>query len=399
MANHLVGRPGEGLGRGVCGALPRVLGLTVFGPPFDPRSWSGSSSKLFSCLKRQGALVGAYSVDLTKAQKLPSATWNFSFNRRRLYLNLMKSHMSNVLRTRNALQILRQVTSDYDALLQISAMFLAAPPGGVLHCSYHDGNTALSRRAEYSYTKASRRVLKESWQDEQRFYRGVDLVFTMSEWLRQSMITDFGVAEDQVVTVGAGPNLSYVDELTCSPPQAKDHGGKIVLFVGLDFEGKGGPTLLDAFRRVRKEIPTAKLRIVGCRPALREPGVEVVGPLDKSDPGEEARLRRLYDESSLFVLPTRYESFGIVFLEAMYHRLPCIGSRICAIPEIVRDGETGFLVLPNDPVALADRMILLLRDEGLARRMGERGFERASTNLSWERVVQRMLVAIGERLK
>jgi glycosyltransferase involved in cell wall biosynthesis len=343
--------------------------------------------------------VGAYSVDLTKAQKLLSATWNFSFNRRRLYLNLMKSHMSNVLRTRNALQILRQVTSDYDVLLQISAMFLPTPPSGVLHCSYHDGNTALSRRAEFSYTKASRRVLAESWRDEEHFYRHVDLVFTMSEWLRQSMITDFGVAEDRVVVVGAGPNLSYVDELTHSPPQAKDYGTNMVLFVGVDFEGKGGPTLLDAFRRVRKEIPSAKLRIVGCRPALREPGVDVVGPLDKSDPSQEARLRQLYDESSLFVLPTRYESFGIAFLEAMHHRLPCIGSRICAIPEIVRDGETGFLVLPDDPVTLADRMILLLRDEGLARVMGERGFARAKTYFSWEEVVKKMLAAIGDQIK
>jgi glycosyltransferase involved in cell wall biosynthesis len=327
-----------------------------------------------------------------------SAACNPSFNRRRLYLNLMKSHLSHVLRTRNAQRVISRAKADFDVLLQISAMFMPTLPSGVLHCSYHDGNTALSRRAEYSYTKASKRVLKQSWQDEQRFYRGVDLVFTMSEWLRQSMITDFGVAENRVLAVGAGPNLSYVDELTHSPPQAKDYGTKIVLFVGLDFEGKGGPTLLDAFKRVRKEIPDAKLRIVGCSPELEEPHIEVVGALDKTDPAQEARLRQLYDESSLFVLPTRYESFGIVFLEAMYHRLPCIGSEICAIPEMVREGETGFLVPPGDPVALADRMSLLLRDEGLARTMGERGFERARTQFSWEKVAERMLAAISDRM-
>jgi glycosyltransferase involved in cell wall biosynthesis len=380
------------------GILPRVLGLTVFGQPFDPRSWSGSTKSLFSCIQNKGSLVDAHSVDLTKTQKVLSAVRHPTFNYRQLYLNVMKSKFSYDLRSENSRQVMKQSTEDFNVILQLGALFLPPVPKGVLHCSYHDGNTAVSRRSEFSYIKASSSVLAESWRDEQEFYRRVNLIFTMSEWLRQSMIHDFEVDPARVIAVGAGPNLSYVQQIMESPVIQKDYAGKTILFVGVDFEGKGGPTLLEAFRCVRTAIPDAKLRIVGCNITLHEPGVEVIGVLNKTEPEQEARLRQLYDEASLFVLPTRFDCFGIAFVEAMYHRLPCIGSNICAIPEIIRDGETGFTLPPQDVSQWAHKIILLLRDGRLAQKMGDQGFEYARSRYRWDLVVDRMLKAITVRL-
>jgi glycosyltransferase involved in cell wall biosynthesis len=350
-------------------------------------------------MRLRGVLADACSVDLTLLQKALSAARNFSPDRRRLYLNIVKSRLSFELRSRNALRAMGRTESTYNVVLQLGALCLARPPKGVLHCSYHDGNTAVSRAAKLFKVRLSRRVLEESWQDEQQFYRNVDLIFTMSEWLRRSMIADFGVSEERVLAVGAGPNLTYLNELLQAPHRPTNGQDRTVLFVGIDFERKGGPVLLEAFRRVRKEVPNAKLRIVGCWPRSQDPGVEVIGALDKRDPGQEARLRRIFEESQVFALPTLFEPFGVAFLEAMYHRLPCIGSNLCAIPEIISDGETGFLVPASDPRALADRIILLLRDPRLACQMGERGFERARTNFNWDIVVQRMLGAAAARMK
>ena len=378
--------------------VPRILGLTVFGPPFDPRSWSGTTKSLFSRIHERGNLIEAHSVDLNRTQKFLSAIRHPSLNRRRLYLNVMKSKSSYDLRSRNSRHVVKEMKGRYNVILQLGALFLPPVPDGVLHCSYHDGNTAVSRRSEFSYTKASSSVLAESWHDEQEFYRRVNLIFTMSEWLRQSMIYDFKVDPSKVIAVGAGPNLSYVQQIVGAPASQKDYRNKTVLFVGVDFEGKGGPILLEAFRRVRQEIPDAKLRIVGCNLELAEPGVEVYGVLDKTDPAQESRLRQLYEQASVFALPTRFDCFGIAFVEAMYHRLPCIGSNICAIPEIIRDGETGFTLPPIEPSLWAQKIIRLLRDEHLARRMGERGFEAATSRYSWDLVVSHMLENMVTRL-
>ena len=88
---------------------------------------------------------------------------------------------------------------------------------------------------------------------------------------------------------------------------------------------------------------------------------------------EESELERLYRESDLFVAPSLYESFGLVYLEAMSRGLPVIGCRVAAIPEVVAHGETGLLVPPGDAPALAQAITSLLRDEAARAEMGARG--------------------------
>jgi glycosyltransferase involved in cell wall biosynthesis len=174
----------------------------------------------------------------------------------------------------------------------------------------------------------------------------------------------------------------------------RDWSKQQVLFIGTNYAFKGGPQLIEAFRLVRGELPRATLKIVGCHPEISEPGVEVVGVLDKRDPEHVRRLRELFEQSTAFALPTLYDAFGIAFVEAMYHQLPCVGSNRCAIPEIIEDGRTGLLVDPEDPGDIARRLQELLRDEKLSRQMGEAGYHSAKRRFSWTKVCDRMLGAI-----
>ena len=81
----------------------------------------------------------------------------------------------------------------------------------------------------------------------------------------------------------------------------------------------------------------------------------------------------LFRDHDVFVLPTCRETFGLVLLEAMRAGLPIVSTREGAIPEIVRDGDTGFVVEPRDVRALTAKLEILLSDRGLRVRMGERG--------------------------
>jgi glycosyltransferase involved in cell wall biosynthesis len=229
-------------------------------------------------------------------------------------------------------------------------------------------------------------------------YRAASGVFTLSERLRQSFIEDFGLAPGMVHTAGAGPNL----DPGRIPPRAARSPGRppTVLFVGVQFVRKGGDLLLRAFRRVRESIPDARLLIVGPRDLhLEEPGVENLGFLRKDVPFEWETLIRTYASADVFCLPTRFEPFGIVYIEAMFFGLPCIGPQAWAIPEMIEDGVTGFLVPPENEEALADRMIRLLGDPGLARRMGEAGFAKASQQFTWNAVASRVTTAMNDALR
>jgi glycosyltransferase involved in cell wall biosynthesis len=95
-------------------------------------------------------------------------------------------------------------------------------------------------------------------------------------------------------------------------------------------------------------------------------------------------------------MPTLQEPFGLAYLDAMACGLPCVGTRIEAVPEIVREGETGLLVPPGDPVALAAALERLLGDPTRARAMGAHGRARIFSGGLWHHVAARLERALGD---
>ncbi len=218
---------------------------------------------------------------------------------------------------------------------------------------------------------------------EEQVYRRADRIFAMSEPVRRSLVGEYAVAPNRVVVVGAGPNVQP------PPAAANEDRREAFLFVGKHFVPKGGPELVAAFASVRARHPGVELWIVGDPPAGPvPPGVRLLGRRGPED------LARLYARAFAFVLPTLREAFGLAFLEAMSFGLPCIGTRIEAIPEIVVDGETGLLVPVRDPPALAEAMLALLERPARARALGEAGRARVRRRFGWDRAVGRMLEVI-----
>jgi glycosyltransferase involved in cell wall biosynthesis len=249
------------------------------------------------------------------------------------------------------------------------------------------------RRPDLKIDPRSRRV-RRALEFERRLHQSRDLVMPMSEWLRRSFIEDFGVDPQNVVAVGAGANITTTEAL---PEQ--DLAKPRILFVGKQFDRKGGPTVLRAFAQLRRHRPDAELWIVGPgRLNIVAPGVTSFGRLPHEAPGG-IDLRKLYREATMFVMPSIYEPFGITFLEAMTHRLACVGSTVGAIPEMVLDGVTGYVVAPGDHAALAERMIELADNPDKAGQFGHAGLRHVRERYTWERVAARVLGAISDRLK
>jgi glycosyltransferase involved in cell wall biosynthesis len=159
---------------------------------------------------------------------------------------------------------------------------------------------------------------------------------------------------------------------------ATRYASKHILFVGVDWERKGGPELLEAFRRVLQVHPDAQLTIVGCSPQVSLPQCHVVGRI----PPEQ--LNRYFDEAAIFCMPTRNEPFGIVFIEAGMHWLPIVSTNIGAVPEMVCDGLSGHLVNPGDVEGLTQALVDLLNNPHKGQKFGQYGFEHMQRYYTWE---------------
>jgi glycosyltransferase involved in cell wall biosynthesis len=253
--------------------------------------------------------------------------------------------------------------------MQIQSTFNASTPG-VPHFVYTD-NTVLAN-THYKNARRSDVPVTDKWLAlERQIYHNARTNFVMSRNVGRSMIEDYGSDPDKVVCAYGGPNASIV------PVQDKKYDQRNVLFVGGDWNRKGGPELLQAFESVRRQIPDATLTIVGCSPEVNEPGCRVVGRIPPS------QLGSYYTNASVFCMPTRLEPFGIVFIEAMAHRMPIVATDIAAIPDFVTNGENGFRVEPYDIKGLADALVRLLSNPELCRRMGERSYA-VSRTYTWD---------------
>jgi glycosyltransferase involved in cell wall biosynthesis len=264
----------------------------------------------------------------------------------------------------------------------------------VIRASYHDGNLATYLRHPQLVLDRDERRVRAAWAHERAVYDRLDVIMTMSEWVRRSFIDDFGQDPRKVVVVGAGAN-----ELRVPPVHDRDLRQPRVLFVGRgDFTRKGGPQLLRAFRRLRQVAPDAELWLVGpTPPPTTEPGVTCYGVIRRDDIAGREQLEGLFANATVFAMPSVYEPFGIAFLEAMSHRLPVIGGNTCAMPEIIDEGTTGWVVDPDDERALTQRLVELAADPEQGRRMGEAGYARFVRHYTWDEVAKRVLQALELR--
>jgi len=197
-------------------------------------------------------------------------------------------------------------------------------------------------------------------------------------------VGDYGIEPARVRVVGAGANV-----FPERAPRCDD--GKTLLFLGKDFRRKGGLVLLEAFERVRRRVPRARLLVAG--PPSPPPLPERVFHLGDVP---FAELPALLSQASVVALPTLREPYGLALLDAMACAVPVVATRVEAIPEIVEDGDTGLLVPPADPAALADALVALLEDPLRAREMGRRGRARVAERFLWSHAAARLGRALSE---
>jgi glycosyltransferase involved in cell wall biosynthesis len=270
----------------------------------------------------------------------------------------------------------------YVFTFQTQSLFDASIPG-TPHFLYTDHTHLVN--STYPGERQTPMAAAEWIRLERSMYHNARLNFAMSAHVTRSLVEDYGCRPSRIKCVYAGANIAPAigDEL--SPERFVR---KNILFVGIDWERKGGPALLAAFREVRRSHPTATLTIVGCEPKVSMPGCHVVGRV------QFAEVAKFYQAATVFCLPSTVEPFGIVFLEAFAYGLPIVATNIGAIPEFVEHGRSGFLVDCNEPAQLAIRLNELLRDPARCAAFGARGQALVQDRYAWRATAERLAVHI-----
>lgn len=220
-----------------------------------------------------------------------------------------------------------------------------------------------------------------------------------SDWTKRSLVRDYGVVEGSIKVLHPGTNLANFPA-----PQTRGQrrpGPFRILFVGGDFPRKGGPLLLEVFRQHLSA--SCELHLVTGDKAEVESGAGV--HVYRGVKPHSNQLMALYADSDVFVLPTRGDCLAVVLGEAMAACLPIITTQVGAHAEAVVDGESGFLIAPDDGAALRDRIEQLASNPELCSRMGRRSREVGEARFNIEtnaNCIADMLVDLhhtGSRLK
>ena len=229
-----------------------------------------------------------------------------------------------------------------------------------------------------------------------RAYRRSALTVAISGFTRSSL-EEFGVPADRIVTILPGaPRIAPADPKRIEELKSKYDldGRRVILAVGRMIPRKGQATLVRALPRILESHADVVLLCTGRGPSQNE----VAGLADQLDvkpnlrlPGyvSDEDLAALYALCEIFALPTgedargQVEGFGLVFAEAHAHCKPVVAGRSGGVVDAVIDGETGLLVPPGDPDALAEAILSLLDDPEKAKRFGQAGRARVERELNW----------------
>lgn len=366
------------------------------GSPESVHSGSGTVRSVVTALRASQHTVLTGDAELYGLRRAVAAAVSFAPGRRRWGVKFRTGRIPFAMRSERAGQAARG--QSVDAIFQYGSTFTPTGDGLAPYFLYMDSCMRIAAESSHSWAGALTASEVAAVIDrEQQAYERAATVFTFSEAVRQAFIRQVGLPPERVVTMYAGPNLD-LSRIPGRSRISRPTGAPTVLFIGREFERKGGDLLLRAFAKVRARIPQARLVVIGPRAlTLQEPGVANLGFLRKDDPDEWARLIEAYRSADVFCFPTRYEPFGIVILEAMLFGLPCVATRTGAIPEMVQDGETGYLVPTDDVEALTASLLLLLGDRDRAIRFGDAARKRADSDFTWEAVTAKMVEVMRQR--
>ena len=247
------------------------------------------------------------------------------------------------------------------------------------------------------------------------YFRNVDKIVVSNNLMGKYIKSIHHLNENQLEVINRGVNLEESEVHFSKEELRKKYNipgdAFVILSVGRHDSRKKFDLVIKAISKINeiKQLPNVKYYLIGEgveTPKLKEltnelkleNQVEFLGSCSNEERNE------FYKLSDLFIMPTitqprKIEGFGIVFLEANYFKLPVIGTSSGGVKEAIIDGETGFLIKPNDLNSLVDKIIFLYNNKEIRANIGEIGYKRVLNEYTWDKIIKDYLNLFQEILK
>jgi len=272
---------------------------------------------------------------------------------------------------------------------------------GVPHVVMFHTLGEVKNRASHREHESALRIASEA-----AIIAGCDRVICATELERTALRQLYDADPAKVTVIPLGVDLDLFQPASKEAARAElglSEDQHIVLFVGRIEPLKGVDILINAAAMLESDVEctvmvvggdnTARTQVARLRELAREKGIEgrvsFVGAVDHE------RLPLYYNAADVCVVPSHYESFGLVAVEAMASGVPVVASRVGGLTGTVRDGETGYLIPWLCPEPFAERIELLLDNDSLRRNLGEAAREEVA-RYRWENVTSAMLALYRE---
>jgi glycosyltransferase involved in cell wall biosynthesis len=383
----------------------------TLGDPYDPDAWSGTFLEMANAFKRLGILQGTYNIKPENLRsikpgdrivdKIAIILRNIKYSR---YYNgkiysLSQYHPTIVEASRkSALKIYNSHTNPDAILTHGDYALFDKTPFFIFHDL--DIGTLLDWRQRgkntYMCDSLSISLLKKRLAQQMDAYEKARGLLIASDWIAKNIklhITE----PDKVQSVGIGHKYIPID---LDPSLLERRFEQpCLLFIGRDGIRKGLDIVLSAFDVVKEEIPDAKLEVVTdfnqsskqiIRRIQNTKGIHA----DTAVPIEV--LNKIYLNSSIFLMPSRFEAWGKVFFEAMSFGLPIMGARNCAMPEFIKDDYNGYTT-DYDPFIISDKIIATFGSFEKYKYMSKNALK-VCQDYTWENVSKNLVKIISNNL-
>ena len=268
--------------------------------------------------------------------------------------------------------------STLDAVIQMGSDF--GIPFSRRLVTYEDMTVAQLARVERLAELLGTAAIKRWITAQAKSYEAAVGCCVASRWAADSIVSDYGVDPSKVEVVGFGRNYE-------PRPISRDWTHPHFFFMGYDWERKNGPMVLRAFAHVKERVPDARLDVAGGHPRIQMDGVVAHGPLDISEPRDRAHAESLFETATCFVMPSQFEPFGMVYVEAAAAGIPSIGTTVGGARDVIGE-DGGLLVDPSNEQALAEAMVAMC-DPNRASTMGAAALKK-SRFFTWRAVAERI---------
>lgn len=320
---------------------PRIAYLSALDPQ-NVRAWSGLHYSAFRQLKEKCGDVIALGPHEEKGV----------INRGRVYSKLCRQFLGKRFDYTHSIQLGKRYGKYFTTKLQEGKYDLVFAVAASTELAFLETNLPVYYLADATfanvvnyypfYTKLLQSSLRQGNEIQQRALDKCTKIFLPSEWAATSAVNVYNVDRGKIEVFPLGANLSDVPA-TLPEHHSVENTVKL-LFVGVEWERKGGPAAIEALVYLRSQGWNASLTIVGCNPNISLEGVTIIPFLDKNNELQRKQLNHLFSEADFFILPTTAECFGLVFSEASAMGTPSLARNTGGVGGAVKENVNGFLI-------------------------------------------------------